>query len=969
MAAPPINYNVDLGEHLSEYSSSFDRKKPRHEAEAISVRRGGRYLNRSATLKLADPIQFQRERKRNELLPIWDEDGNKSKALGALRRQNPDESKMGVTEFMHQDLRRYDKVCGFHVEPRFEVSARPAGFIGLSNDDFFVRTVPYKEIVEATMSAGQKETAVVSNPSNLPVGSGHTTSSSSSSFSSSSSTAIQKARDSESLPRQVELTESSAGLDLAPVSSAGRERTVCFCRVLVAAGTTADAISEFIRTRVQSARHSSMVIAPRTGKDAEFVPCDIKFEPCSGYVVAPVGSSMQIVVRVRTWRAAVDEVLKHGLEKAGAWQTVKHGGRVKLVNVWSLEEYKREMHTYSGPSSSSSSQQQQQRETSASSLSSSPVIEYTALIRGAESSLASVLDQCRKVRDRGFINFTPLHSFGQPLHFGSLRFARAFLQGRYTDALLAHASLLARTSSSPCNAAIAQLRNRLRALTADDGDDGGEARGSGVGDASASATGVRGGNSSEERRKRKNLQFEWRTAAQTVEAAVDEERHMCSVAKARAEDVDLEPVQKLHELLRHVESVHGDCKAVLRDGIIVPRTVVQWHLRSLSDLHFNTLASIRVRRYGANRVVPGDLVFLGPSLDVQHLDYSPLSVPPIYNVPTCRAVVFDRQQESPAKWWRELETQAKWAVVDSGTGEDSGPESKAGAPSPSSFLHVVASEAEASRFDITQVVLPRWGWWDPQATAKMEKASEGDGQSSPATLFPTAPGIDQDAFDRVSEQLRVPAGGPFLKQQGHHQEQLFPPAQGYYRPLVVKPHWFHANCWDSRVGLELSLADAPPSSSSSSQKKDYFVRSKPQEKQPLVTEDDSEGLRRLVIPGLTKEALAGAAQGQMHLSKIRPSIRDNSAARAMLMATIPSGAASTVAAGGAITTAVRIALPATAAFASAMREVFRLDVVTTADVGSLVHKSVQESWRRQKTNLARMDRVERNRASKLAIEL
>ena len=609
------------------------------------------------------------------------------------------------------------------------------------------------------------------------------------------------------------MVETPTGYDIAPVAAEGRATAVLFCRLEIAAGTTPDAVTEALHQRVQHARHVSV-----RDRGGDRVPCHVRFEPDAGFVCAPRGAAMELPVKVKTW-AAAESALRPRQGGEPEWLQAKNGGALRVTRVWaSLAAYRAEY-----PATP-------------------PLTEYTLLVRGSESSLGGVLEQCRRVRDGGFVNYASALRFGVPLAH-SVRFARAYLECRFTECVLLHIGCLARASRECC-AIVGKLRERLEGCE-------GSAR---------------------------NARFEWQSAAASLEAALEREKHTCRVAHARSADMDLEPVHAALALAQHVASAGGDCAAVLLHSV-VPTAVLQWHMRALGDTHFNVLASVRVRRHGARRVAVGDVVCRDPQA-LQALD--PIAAP-AFVMPSAQSLTYDRRLR---------------AALDAADVREA--------------LSVVKTEADAAACDMSMVVLPRWG--------------VDCGRDVP---FPELPGLDRASYDRVAASLRLPAVPP---------PRIHIPFFAF-RPVVVRPRWLHAHCWDARVSSEFALDDDAG-----------LVE---------ATQCDSEGWRRLVPFAGGATVAGGSSEGEgtaaaSRLRRIRPAVQ-HAGPRASLLSMVEMGA---------ITTALRVALPAGAALTSALREIFRVKHVDSRDVAVRVEASVQHGWEQQRGQLESAERRKRKDAER-----
>jgi hypothetical protein len=601
----------------------------------------------------------------------------------------------------------------------------------------------------------------------------------------------------------------------------------------------------------------------------------------------------------------------------------------------------------------------------------------------------SILEPLKQIRDNGFINYSSNLYFGLSMS-NSLGFSRAFLEGRYSACFLHHFFCLAQ-SSRECTHALHRFREKLLA----------------IGDSSIVGS-------------QRNQHFEWKTFLATIESFVDQEKHHCSLTNASASDIDLNPLNTLVELTKHIEQHQGDCRAAMLMGnvndnnntnednisFLLPEPIIRWHLKSLSDLYFNTLASVRIRKSNGNsssisdmfKVQVGDIVCTDETL-LNKLD--PIQTPS-FTVPYSNTLTFNRENADP------LASLLK----------DNRENNNNNSQSSVLLFKTIESESEAKQYKATQIVLPKWGYFSPDllsALASQPQQQERlEGKSSekhdnrhtdsvaarflwPSSLPLPSHNITPAMCTQIASALKLPSAlSPNSAVSQTIYQHLVPRIT--YRPLFAKPQWMFAHCWDSRASSSSSVSQNGMSEPNfglgptmhHSTNPNFFV---------VPTELDIDGWRRILTIGANQEAEEKRMSGEEDFSallaknkkpkiddiladdspknikvsnhrvdvpisqlisppRFRPAVRGPEA-RQLLTAGVPQKA---------ITTAIRVALPAGVCLTSLLREVYQVHVFKQRDVSDRIAETVKHSQYEKREKFIKYDRKLRRDAEKKSMD-
>ena len=281
-----------------------------------------------------------------------------------------------------------------------------------------------------------------------------------------------------------------------------------------------------------------------------------------------------------------------------------------------------------------------------------PDLEYTVVIRGCDGSMQSIMRGIENLASVGFVNYSSLARSGFQLH-------RSYLQGHH---LLSHQFTLF-------------LKYFLMSLSE--------------------------GRPAVNRELNEVAEYLSRPEGCSTADWKHLEARMAEVLRDELKSVPLgSGLYRTHfsqarQFVSQVAAMRStnDVARIIRE--CVSREYLADCVQSLADVHFNALASLRMRKHGA-KVVVGDIVCIDKSRRMDEVecraDHVPLLTFPI---------------------------DARRSVV------------------PSSKLHIVATQSEASSYSISDVVLPKFGRTSP---------------GHEAILFPKN-SIDGQAFEAIANRL------------------------------------------------------------------------------------------------------------------------------------------------------------------------------------------------------------------------
>jgi hypothetical protein len=328
-----------------------------------------------------------------------------------------------------------------------------------------------------------------------------------------------------------------------------------------------------------------------------------------------------------------------------------------------------------------------------------------------------------------------------------------------------------------------------------------------------------------------------------------EHRRLSGEVRAAGGGLDLTGAAHVVQFMERAMDRGGDPLLAVREAMA--ERVVRDHLRGAADVHFNAMASLRLRLHGP-AVAVGDVVCLDPAQAWDAVAVATEATP-----------LDDRHfaplhHDDPARQSEILEVHKDSA----------------------STLHVVESRADAARFHLRDVVLPKVGSFRHGASDETFSA------------FPAMPTnrCGEAVFGELLQSLKL-EGLPTL--------DAAPLAT--YRRLAVRPLACEVHCWDDKLGIAFG---------------DRAVGGK---SPAIPTWVDADEVRRLVPFGAVQPPFPprGAA---------RWAIKEPEARRALLSA----------ARGAGVTTALRITLPVGAALSSALREVFSVSMMDAATIARMV---------------------------------
>jgi hypothetical protein len=496
--------------------------------------------------------------------------------------------------------------------------------------------------------------------------------------------------------------------------------------------------------------------------------------------------------------------------------------------------------------------------------------EYELLLRSeADSGVGGIVTQFDKCRATGFVNYTSTLRHGLPTT-ASFAFAKHLLRGNFDVCVTKYASNLGSMDAAIGNE-LGSVNRRLLEAT------------------------HRSNDSSDAAARQRNLTREMRDSCTFVGdriASMKKALPAYSSTRHLLPGSELSLLEDLRHFLKSAAESGGDALRILDE--LVPERVLRDHLRTASDVQFNSLATMRLRRFGA-KVVPGDVVCLDRGLLWDAAE------PPLFAPPS------DRLTEPPASDAETIELNDRTTET----------------------LHVVRSETEAAQFDLLDVVLPKMGVLQPLA----ERVLEMEG-TVPSSFHRRAAEVTADecreAMQAVFPELPN-AGTVNIKTMAALSQELglsalfchplAPPPT--YRRLIAKPESLLACGWDDR--LEVALGDTLRGSGEVS-------RGAAPPTMAVTTDVDREGVRRLRFawpPHGRSDRPASQPSGSVVLHRFatpqaRPVIREREARDAFLATARKSACIG-----------VRTRLPAGVALTSLLRECVTLSLVRQRDVTRL----------------------------------
>ncbi|EAN77212.1 uncharacterized protein TEOVI_000008900 [Trypanosoma equiperdum] len=194
-----------------------------------------------------------------------------------------------------------------------------------------------------------------------------------------------------------------------------------------------------------------------------------------------------------------------------------------------------------------------------------PDVSYSVVFRGLRGSLADILPRLEALRSNGFINYTHLARHGVGL-FRAFESGRQLLHREYAEFLRGY--VLSLTERSP--AVHKELPPFLEAIV-----------------------------------DPKLKCSDWAGVRKGLEYALKRDEPLINLPQTGLYYPHHTLLRDLVERAADLLPKEHDSAQVIRNA--VPRLIIQEKLRSVADVHFNALASLRWKMYG-DRVVPGDLV-------------------------------------------------------------------------------------------------------------------------------------------------------------------------------------------------------------------------------------------------------------------------------------------------------------------------------------------------------------------------
>jgi hypothetical protein len=413
---------------------------------------------------------------------------------------------------------------------------------------------------------------------------------------------------------------------------------------------------------------------------------------------------------------------------------------------------------------------------------------YTLMLRSdADAGVGAIVAQAEKCRDHGFINYSSVLRHGAPIT-ESLGFAKSLLAEQFPLCVARYARTLSGTDAL-LRTEMNNLCKRVRAQYSTD-------------DAEVDMRNFR--------RDLRDLHVFATDRIGTLK------REMPPMSHTTLSGSDTALCGELAAFLKHAVEANADCRRILEE--VVPEQCLRDHLRTASDVMFNSLASLRLKHHG-RRVVPGDVVALDKTMLWDRLE------PPTFAVQTSREAELDVEEVERPELTEET----------------------------AAALHVVASEKEAAEFCITDIVLPKFGF-APHLIQANE--AEGDGPlrgdidiEAALESFPALPTLDRVNGNAMAVMVRV------MKLQRLLTHPLAPSPT--YRRLVAKPTSLSVCGWDDK--LNVRIGDVQPGTRNMA----------------IETFIDGDGVRRLA-PELWLPA------GMSTVHRARPAIRGMSAREAFL---------------------------------------------------------------------------------------
>ncbi|KAH9601607.1 hypothetical protein LSM04_004759 [Trypanosoma melophagium] len=194
-----------------------------------------------------------------------------------------------------------------------------------------------------------------------------------------------------------------------------------------------------------------------------------------------------------------------------------------------------------------------------------PDLRYRILLRGIKGALADLLPRLESLQSNGFLNYSHLARHGVGL-FRAFESGRFLLHREYPSFISSY--ILGLTERSPL---LHKEINPLLELIANP----------------------------------KSTREDWRSVKRSLEYALKKDEPIVRRAQTGLYYPHHVLLRDFLDRAADISPAHHDSAQVIREGI--PRLVIQEKLRSVADVHFNAMASLRWELYG-DKVAVGDLV-------------------------------------------------------------------------------------------------------------------------------------------------------------------------------------------------------------------------------------------------------------------------------------------------------------------------------------------------------------------------